>query len=157
MACSSGFVAEGCLPSFRLFYSLHRYSLGSKMWFRYHARRGLSCSCEPYDRYRISEGEDLCRLLVGYLGSHLLIHLLRCLAVVHRGHRYLVCHGVCGHGGEEGWQASRLVRPHLGISARLQKICLRFGKILVQAEVTGIDIVNAIYNIDIVNAIYNKV
>lgn len=111
----------------------------------YHARRGLSCSCEPYDRYRISEGEDLCRLLVGYLGSHLLIHLLRCLAVVHRGHRYLVCHGVCGHGGEEGRQPSRLVRPHLGISARLQKICLRFGKILVQAEVTGIDIVNAIY------------
>ena len=70
----------------------------------------------------------------------------RCLAVVHRGHRYLVCHGVCGHGGEEGRQASQLVRPHLGISARLQKICLRFGKILVQAEVTGIDIVNAIYN-----------
>ena len=77
----------------------------------------------------------MCGLHLG----HILLCLLRCLAVVHRGHRYLVCHGVCGHGGEEGRQASRLVRPHLGISARLQKTRLWFGKILVQAEIMMAD------------------
>ena len=78
---------------------------------------------------------DICGL---YL-DHILLCLLRCLAVVHRRHRSPLHHGLCGSGRQCSRQTSCLVRPHLGISARLQKIRLWFGKILVQAEIMMAD------------------